>query len=225
LAAPWFLNIVSIRRKFSVEAATRAVVLNGSPSWVERMVKLEKWADRKILKSRDVAKVLVDEFGRVLADAEDERPLQKFLAGHPQLLCPLAEPGGDLWCLDRPRLGAELIPDFLLASDSSIGLRWTLIELEGPNEAILTKDGVPAKKLAGAMKQIRDWRSWLRDNISYARNQLGLADIHAECRSVIAIGRRHTLDAKHASGYAALSNSSDVVMTYDRLLEIAQSGL
>jgi hypothetical protein len=116
-----------------------------------------------------------------------------------------------------------LVPDFLLASDSSAGFRWTLIELEGPTEAILTKDGLPAKKLAGAMKQIRDWRGWLRTNIAYARDQLGLTDIHAECRSVIAIGRRQGLDTKKASAYAALSTNSDAVMTYDRLLEVARS--
>jgi Shedu protein SduA, C-terminal len=188
------------------------------------MKKLDKWADQKILKTRDVRKALVNEFEHVLGDAKDERPLQTFLAEHPELLCSLAEPGGDLWCLDRPRLGSELIPDFLLASDSSIGFRWTLIELEGPNEAILTKDGMPAKKLAGAMKQIRDWRSWLRDNISYARDQLGLTDIHGECRSVVVIGRRYTLDAKQAAAYRALSTNSDAVMTYDRLLEISRTG-
>ncbi len=185
---------------------------------------LDRWADQKVLKSRDVPKALIDEFERVLGDATDERPLQAFLAEHPELLGPLAEPGGDLWCFDRPRLGSELIPDFLLASDSSSGLRWTLIELEGPNEPTLTKSGVPARKLAGAMKQIRDWRGWLRDNISYARDQLGLTGIHSECRSLIVIGRRHKLDAKRASEYGALSNNSDAVMTYDRLLDIARSG-
>lgn len=189
------------------------------------MGKLDKWAGQKVLKSRDVPKALASEFERVLGDAKDERPLQIFLGEHPELLCPLAEPGGELWCLDRPRLGSELIPDFLLASYSSVGFRWTLIELEGPNETILTRDGVPAKKLAGAMKQIRDWRGWLRDNIAYARDQLGLIDIHAECRSVIAIGRRHGLDSKQASLYGALSNNSDTVMTYDRLLEIALTRL
>jgi len=188
------------------------------------MGKLDKWADQRVLNTRDVPKALVDEFERVLGDAKDERPLQAFLAEHPELLCRLAEPGGQLWCLDRPRLGSELIPDFLLASDSSIGFRWTLIELEGPNEAILTKDGVPAKKLAGAMKQIRDWRGWLRSNIGYAREQVGLTDIHAECRSVIIVGRRQGLDAKQARVYGALSGNSDTVMTYDRLLEIARSG-
>lgn len=187
------------------------------------MGSLDKWVGQKVLKCRDVPKALVNEFERLLGDAKDERPLQTFLAEHPELLCPLAEPGGELWCLDRPRLGSELIPDFLLASDSSAGFRWTLIELEGPTEAILTKDGLPAKRLAGAMKQIRDWRGWLRTNIAYARDQLGLTDIHAECRSVIAIGRRQSLDIKKASTYAALSTNSDAVMTYDRLLEIARS--
>lgn len=184
---------------------------------------LKKWADSKVLSPRSVPKALVDEFERVLGDAKDERPIQTFLAGHRELLCPLSEPGGAVWCLDRPRLGAERIPDFLLASNSSIGFRWTLIELEGPNEAIMTKGGMPAKKLAGAMKQIRDWRGWIRDNVSYARDELGFTDIHAECRSVIIIGRRHTIDADKTKIYGELSSNSDTVMTYDRLLEIVRT--
>ena len=188
------------------------------------MAALNKWSDRKVLRSRDIPKSLVDEFERVLSDASDERPLQEFLSQNPALLSSLAEQGGDLWCLDRPRLGSELVPDFLLASNSSIGFRWSLIELEGPTEMVLTKEGLPAKKLASAMKQIRDWRTWLRDNISYARDQLGLTDIHAECRSIIIIGRRHSIDTKLASVYGSLSCNSDTVMTYDRLLEIVRSG-
>ena len=130
---------------------------------------LESWADCVVMAGREPAPDIVDEFERVLADAVDERPLQMFLASAPVLLGPLAPPGGSYWCLDRPQLGAEFVPDFLLASATSAGFRWIAIELESPTVKALTKAGLPARKLADALGQIRDWRTWLTDNIAYAR--------------------------------------------------------
>jgi hypothetical protein len=121
--------------------------------------KLEKWTHRKFNVRRPAARVLVEEFHRVLGDAADERPLQAYFAAQPTLLAPLVPLGSGYWCLDRPQLGAELVPDFLLASRSSAGFRWAMIELEGPNERALTKAGLPARKLAEALKQVRDWRA------------------------------------------------------------------
>jgi hypothetical protein len=183
---------------------------------------LEKWTHRKFNVKRPAAQSVVAEFRYVLGDAADERPLQTFFAAHPTLLAPLAPLGGSYWCLDRPRFGADLIPDFLLASRSSAGFRWTMIELEGPNEPALTKAGLPAKKLAEALKQVRDWRAWLRSNIAYAQNHLDLVGIDAECRACIIIGRRTALNAKQANTYRELSDNTTIVMSYDRLLDLVQ---
>jgi hypothetical protein len=184
--------------------------------------KLEKWTHRKFNVRQPVARVLVEEFHRVLGDAADERPLQAYFAAQPMLLAPLAHLGSGYWCIDRPRLGAELVPDFLLASRSSAGFRWVMIELEGPNERVLTTAGLPARKLAEALKQVRDWRIWLRTNIAYARDQLGLVEIDAECRAYIIIGRRAGLDPKQAHIYRELSDSTTTIMTYDRLSDFLQ---
>ena len=168
---------------------------------------------------RDAASALVSELEMVLGDASDERPLQTFLANHPSLLAPLASAGKDYWCLDRQRLGSEFVPDFLLASNNSQGMAWCMIELESPVERPLTKAGLPAKKLAEAQKQVRDWRTWLSDNVAYARSELGLKGIDGNCRAYIIIGRRATLDPKQIKEYRALSTSSTTVMTYDRLID------
>ena len=178
---------------------------------------LEKWADSLVTAGREPACETVDEFDRALSDAADERPLQTFLASSPVLLGPLAPTGGNYWCLDRPRLGAEHVPDFLLASITSVGFRWVMIELENPNEKALTKAGVPAKKLAEALGQVRDWRIWLTDNIAYAREGLGLKDVDANCMAFIIIGRRSSLDPKQIKKYRALSTDAVTVMSYDRL--------
>lgn len=180
---------------------------------------LEKWEECRVMVGREPAAQIVDDFERMLGDATDERPLQTYLASSPVLLGPLAQPGGYLWCLDRPRLGSELIPDFLMASNSSVGFRWTMIELESPTEKALTKAGLPAKKLAEALKQIRDWRTWLTDNVAYARGELGLKDIEANIPAVVVIGRRSSLDPKQVKIYRALSADGITVMTYDRLVD------
>lgn len=180
---------------------------------------LERWIQCRVAAGREPAAQTVDDFGRVLGDASDERPLQAFLASFPVALAPLAPPGGTLWCLDRPRLGSELVPDFLLASITSVGFRWAMVELESPHEKALTKAGVPAKKLAEALKQVRDWRTWLTDNVAYARGELGLDDIDGSCPGYIVIGRRARLDPKQVKTYRALSTDGITVMSYDRLLE------
>jgi hypothetical protein len=180
---------------------------------------LEKWTQCCVGAGREPAADTVSEFERVLEDAPDERPLQTILASFPVLLGPLAPAGGTIWCLDRPRLGAELVPDFLLASITSVGFRWAMIELESPSEKALTKAGLPAKKLAEALKQTRDWRTWLTDNVAYARSELGLKDIDAHCPAYVVIGRRGSLDSKQAKTYRALSSDKTTVMSYDRLLD------
>jgi hypothetical protein len=184
---------------------------------------LEKWTDCLTLGTEPAAET-VDDFERVLADAPDERSLQKFLASFPMLLAPLAPIGGDVWCLDRPRFGSELVPDFLLASITSIGFRWAMIELESPNEPALTKAGLPAKKLAEALKQIRDWRTWLTDNVAYARGERGLEDIEPTCPTYVVIGRRAALDSRQVKTYRALSTDGAAVMSYDRLVEQMRRG-
>jgi hypothetical protein len=185
---------------------------------------LEKWTESCITMEPEPAAEIVDDFERALSDAPDERSLQTFLASFPTLLAPLAPIGRSVWCLDRPRLGSELIPDFLLASITSVGFRWAMIELESPNERALTKTGLPAKKLAEALKQIRDWRTWLTDNVAYARGELGLKDIEADCPAFVVIGRRGGLDPKQVKTYRALSTNRVTVMSYDRLVEQMRRG-
>jgi hypothetical protein len=67
---------------------------------------------------------------------------------------------------------------------------------------------------------VRDWRTWLTDNVAYARNELGLRDIEATCPAYIVIGRRASFDPKQAKTYRALSSEGTTVMSYDRLRDL-----
>ena len=160
----------------------------------------------------------------VLADAHDERPIQTFLAAHPHLLAGLLPLGRGAWCFDRPRLGAEFIPDFLLCTHTSAGMQWCMVELESPAHSPLTQAGLPTQKLNQALAQVRDWRTWLRANIAYAQNTLEFPGLDAECQAYVVIGRRHALRPRHVVRYRELSYGSTTTMTYDRLLDALARG-
>jgi len=184
------------------------------------MANKDPWPTKRVSAGAP-SKVNVADFQMVLDVATDERPLQSFLASVPALFRPMLFAAPDFWCFDRPKFGAELIPDFLLCFRNSTGFNWVLIELESPLAPPLTAAGRPAKALSGAQGQVRDWRGWLRDNVAYARTQLGLTDIHAECPAWIVVGRRAHIDPKHSKKWADLSDNTDMVMTYDRIAECA----
>jgi len=174
----------------------------------------EKYIEQKVPSEINIKDVAV-----VLNSATDERPLQEYLANVPVFLRKLLPSATDYWCFDRPSFGGELIPDFLMCYRNSRGFNWVYVELESPNKPPLTKAGKPAAKLVEGLSQISDWRNWLRENISYAQNHLGLQQIDAEALGILIIGRRSHLDSKHAKRYRSLSNNNTIVMTYDRLLE------
>ena len=182
---------------------------------------LEKWTDRRVTAGRSTAPRNLDEFKELLSDATDERPLQAYLASTPSLLATLLPPGANYWCLDRPRFGSDHVPDFLLASRSSAGIHWVMVELESPIARALTKAGLPTKHLAAALKQVRDWRTWLTQNVAYARDGLGLSDIDCNIPACVIIGRRDGLERRQVEQYRALSTTNLTVLTYDRLCDAA----
>jgi hypothetical protein len=162
----------------------------------------------------------VETLKSLIADARSEQPLQEVLASRPVILRCLVSAAPDVWVFDRRKFGSEFIPDFLVAYRNSAGMNWTLIELESPAVLTLTTRGRPAAKLNEALGQIRDWRIWLRKNISYAHAQLGLRGIDAEAPGIVIIGRRSNVKPTNVERYRELSSGSEAVMSYDRLIEM-----
>lgn len=182
---------------------------------------LQKWTASLVTTGRSPAPEMLDGFKDLLSDAIDERPLQSYLASTPSILATLLPPSANYWCLDRPRLGSEHVPDFLLAARSSAGFHWIMVELESPSAKALTRAGLPTRHLAAALKQVRDWRTWLTGNVSYARDGLGLIDIDCNVPACVVIGRRDALDRRQVDQYRALSSENLTVLTYDRLYDAA----
>jgi len=131
---------------------------------------------------------------RIIKEADSEDPIHKFLEENPLFLTRKIWPGHHgLFCVSKPALSNELVPDFFMAGLNSAGMWWFGVELESPTKPMFNVSGAPSKELTHALRQVRDWRSWLRDNKDQANRVergLGFFDIDRDLRCIILIGRR-----------------------------------
>ena len=170
----------------------------------------------------------IDEMQRIIQNASNERSIQTFLEKRPYMLVQHLGGGNGRWCIPQKRLGAELIPDFIIGESSSIGHEWFGVELESPRFPLFNKNGDPAKALVHALRQVADWRSWLRSNIDYAcrpldQNGLGLTDIDGNIRCLILIGRRNEISPNTNNRRRQMCQDQNVeIHSYDWLIEVAQ---
>ena len=131
--------------------------------------------------------------------ARKECDLQRYLEANPFLLIQHLGGGHGRWVIPQKRLGAEHVPDFIIGDRHSFGFEWQVVEIENPSAKVFTKSGDPSKTLSHAIRQITDWRSWLKLNQNYAsrrreENGLGLVNIDSDVKGLIIIGRRDTID-------------------------------
>jgi len=143
----------------------------------------------------------VTAYEAALAAAANERAMQRFLQEHPQLLVQHLGASAGRWIIPQKRLGAEHVPDFLIAEIGSTGFLWYAVELERPQAKLFTKNGDPSASLNHALRQISDWRNWLSYNRDYAmrsreQSGLGLVDIDPELEGLIIIGRDADVDPR-----------------------------
>lgn len=129
----------------------------------------------------------VQDYCAVLASAEDEKPLQGFLAAQPWMLA--AEDGSQCrWVIPQMSLSGKFFPDFLMGRLDSTGLNWTLVELQSPRARLFTKKDRPADQLREGIEQVQRWRRWLKNNRdmavrSRAQDGLGLVSIGRDTRT------------------------------------------
>ena len=165
-----------------------------------------------------------------LLDQEpEEAALHRFLENHPQFLIQILGGGHGRFQLSKQRLGSEVVPDFLVAELSSIGLEWYAVEIESPCARVCRKDGLPAHDVNHAIGQIRDWRQWLTSNVAYARARkadygLGLVGIDSRIPGLIIIGRRGPLPARYNEFRRQMADREHIVIhSYDWLVDVARS--
>lgn len=176
----------------------------------------------------DITQDDVDSFVRALDRASNERDMQAFLEKAPLLLIQHLGGGHGRWVIPQKRLGAEYVPDFVVGQCDSSGFEWQIVELESPLAKMFTKSGDPSRALNHAIRQIADWRAWLKRNQDYAarpreHNGLGLVDIDSSARGLIVIGRRDKLDPATKERRRQLSADLRIdIHTYDWLVSRSQ---
>jgi hypothetical protein len=188
---------------------------------------------------------------KTLRSCPGERTIAAYLRRHPHLVYWTFSPlgGHDRYILTEFPLGNQFKVDFVVINSHSGAWIVNFIELEPVSDRIFNKDRTPSRRLAIAIRQIDDWRIYLKSNESQVRADLvrwvktrdilGYSsrgkepcnysgDQLADPRSVILaefsviIGRSTKLDAERRSLLGHYSLNHDIaVITYDRFIELA----
>jgi Domain of unknown function (DUF4263) len=167
----------------------------------------------------------IKRFEKLVDVASNERDLQTFLQGHPYFLAWL-EPHCHHVVI-QPRLGSQLVPDFLLPEMSSAGTTWVLVEIERSDARLTTKSGDFGQTVRTALHQIRDWQRWLEENRDYAirsipNGGLGLEELKFRPKGLVIVGRRPVTDRFNSLRADCLRENIEI-MTYDRVIEWAKN--
>lgn len=157
----------------------------------------------------------------------EESEVHRFLESNPQFLVQALVGGHGRYQRSKKRLGSEFVPDFLVADMDSYGINWHAVEIEAPCKKVYRQDGLPTQHIHHAIAQIRDWKSWLRDNRDYARrprseNGLGLIGIDSRLPSLILIGRREAFPERYNDFRREQADRHRILIhSYDWLLDVA----
>jgi hypothetical protein len=145
--------------------------------------------------------------------------------------------------------GTDYRADFVVMVPFSGGFDVHFVEIEPPNEPLFTQKGNPASRLAGALSQVRAWKTCVENNRGMVLRELSKfaekEELLSERKSGIScnagfplhhpdvciiwlyhivIGRRAGLTDKQLAAKAAFFKQDGVdVVTYDRLIDAAKT--
>jgi hypothetical protein len=163
-------------------------------------------------------------FKSTLGAATREEDVQALLQANPMYLIQHLGGGHGRWVIPKQRLGSEHVTDFLIAEKHSFGFEWQAVELESPLRPMFNKNGDPSQYLNHALRQLTDWRAWLKNNQPYAARPkteggLGLTDIDANVKGLVLIGRRAQIAVTTASRRRQMVQDLNIeIHSYDYLL-------
>lgn len=144
----------------------------------------------------DIIQVIRDEWKELIDGSQDENKIHEFLAKNNALCW-----GRNYYfSISKLDLGGEYVPDFVLVSEEgSLGLKYTLVEIEKPNTTVFTQNYDVAAGFTHAQKQIRDWKNWISSN-SQSVNKLFPAKFSSDSNThidyMLIIGKRASMDYK-----------------------------
>ncbi|XSG81115.1 MAG: Shedu anti-phage system protein SduA domain-containing protein [Methyloligella sp. ZOD6] len=172
----------------------------------------------------------VEMLQEVIRSAPDEKPIQRYIEANPVVLAAVLT-GRSRFLIPRPPLGGKFVPDFLISDLDSLGIRWILVELETPISSVTLRQNDLAKVARRGISQIEEWRSWLENNLDFARRSkradgLGLVDIRPRSEGLLLVGRRTLLNQDTTAVRHRFFETNRIrVHTYDWLVEALQATL
>lgn len=182
-----------------------------------------------------------------------ERAIMSFLAKHPELVYwAFARTDGHAsFVLKEFPFGSRYKADFVVLYAYSRVWEIHLIELEPPNDLVITKRGVPSARLSGAVSQVSDWRDyfsrhravvqrdlndwcgkkdllgWMqdpKDPMNFTGDELKDPSIFVDLQCHVIIGRRAALDSEKGRKVNQYGYNGFVrIGTFDRFLDIARN--
>jgi len=108
-----------------------------------------------------ILKGIQDEWSELMKSDDVEEKHHKFIAENSSICW-----GKNVYfSISKLNLFGEYTPDFVLIDEKgSLGLEYTLVEIEKPSTITVTQQHNPASGLTHAIKQIRDWKHWIDRN-------------------------------------------------------------
>lgn len=214
------------------QARQEAAARRSAPEFIggAQLTALEKWKvqDEPSLAAQEALATALER-----ADGSDrqrhERPMQIVLEQHPEILGHLVRGNHGTYVRPQVKVGTQYVADFFIGSQTSLGMRWLLVELERPTAELALQDGRQASEtLRNAIQQIKDWREWLSNNLDNAQKGasqggLGLPGIRTRPPGLIIVGRE---DRAGGTGVmrSQYAEAEDIqIRTYDWLVRAARS--
>jgi hypothetical protein len=97
-----------------------------------------------------------------------EQAVHRFLETHAHLF--FHGQIGFATVISKLRFGADHVTDFVVVHDNwSAGILYHLVEIERPDIAPFTKEGIASARLSRAIQQILSWKTWLSEHPAEAQ--------------------------------------------------------
>ena len=133
---------------------------------------------------------------QALLDAKSaEQQVHDFLAGRSYFFNGELRMFGASPLYSKVRLGSDFEVDFAWFDTGSSGAEWRFVEIEAPSRPMFTKSGQPSSWLNHALQQVRDWHTWIHENLDYARKLMPYVEYPL---AYVVVGRRSDLTSTSA---------------------------
>lgn len=114
----------------------------------------------------------IRKYESLLGGKAPESSIQAFLASHVYFFNCIARHHTPIF--SRVKLGSNFEADFAFFDPSSFGAEWNFVEIESPTKQLFTKTGNQSAALTHAVQQVRDWKRWIAEQLTYARELMPL---------------------------------------------------